>query len=92
MALKKFYRSTTDRRVAGLFGGLGEAFGVDATYLRLGFIVLALVTGVVPALIGYGLGWLITLEDPGAGNGTPEPGQAAANREEGAREPGNPAG
>jgi phage shock protein C len=92
MALKKFYRSTTDRRVAGLFGGLGEAFGIDATYLRLAFIVLALVTGVVPALIGYGLGWLITLEEPGAGSGTSEPGFSSTGREDGAREPGSPAG
>lgn len=91
MALKKFYRSTTDRRVAGLFGGLGESFGIDATYLRLAFIVLALATGVFPALIGYALCWLITLEEPGAGNGTTEPGSAAANREEGTRNPGNPA-
>lgn len=92
MTLKKFYRSTSDRRVAGLFGGLGEAFGIDATYLRLAFIVLALVTGVVPALIGYGLGWLITLEEPGAGNGTSEPGFAASSREDAPREPGSPAG
>jgi phage shock protein C len=62
MALKKFHRSLTDRRVAGLFGGLGEAFSVDPTYLRLAFVLVAVFTGVFPALIGYLVGWLITPE------------------------------
>lgn len=62
MALKKFQRSLTDRRVAGLFGGLGEAFSVDPTYLRLAFILVAIFTGVFPAVIGYLIGWFITQE------------------------------
>ena len=64
MPLQKFRRSRTDRKISGLFGGLGDAFGIDPTYLRLGFVLLALVTGVVPALIGYAIGWAITLEGP----------------------------
>lgn len=64
MALRKFQRSLEDRRVAGLFGGLGETFGVDPAYLRLAFILLAVLTGVVPALIGYVIGWVITPEGP----------------------------
>ena len=79
MSLKKFHRSLEDRRVAGLFGGLGEAFSVDPAYLRLAFVLVAIFTGVVPALIGYLVGWLITPEgsaregengrDGGAGSG-----------------------
>jgi len=67
MTLPKFRRSVTDRKIAGLFGGLGDAFRIDPTYLRLAFIVIALVTGVVPALIGYVLGWAISQEEPPAG-------------------------
>lgn len=68
MTLQKFRRSVTDRKIAGLFGGLGDAFGIDPTYLRLAFIVIALVTGVVPALIGYVVGWAISQEEtPAAG-------------------------
>lgn len=62
MAIKKFHRSLEDRRVAGLFGGLGKTFHIDPAYLRLAFILLAVLTGVVPALIGYVVGWLITPE------------------------------
>lgn len=71
MALQKFRRSTTDRKIAGLFGGLGDSFGIDPTYLRLGFVFLAVVTGVVPCLIAYAVGWAITLEGPVEG---PNPG------------------
>ncbi len=70
MALKKFHRSLTDRRVAGLFGGLGEAFSIDPTYLRLAFILIAIFTGVFPALIGYLIGWFITQEGPARENGS----------------------
>lgn len=76
MSLKKFHRSSQDRRLAGLFGGLGEAFGVDPAYLRLAFIVFALITGVVPAIIGYAIGWLITQEEPAGGGGEAHDGQS----------------
>ncbi len=74
MALQKFRRSTTDRRIAGLFGGLGDSLQIDATYLRLGFLLLAIVTGVIPCVIAYVIGWAITLEGPADGGGTPETG------------------
>lgn len=69
MAVRNFQRSLDDRRVAGLFGGLGESFGLDPAYLRLGFILIAVLTGVVPALIGYAIGWAITPEGPSRGDG-----------------------
>ena len=64
MALQKFRRSTTDRRIAGLFGGLGDSLRIDPTYLRLGFLLLAIVTGVIPCVIAYAIGWVITQEGP----------------------------
>lgn len=78
MSLKRFQRSSVNRRVAGLFGGLGEAFGVDPAYLRLAFILFALLTGVVPALIGYGIGWIIT-PDQASGDAPENP--PAENRD-----------
>jgi phage shock protein C len=69
MALPKFRRSPTDRKISGLFGGLGESFGIDPTYLRLAFVLLALVTGVLPAIAAYAIGWLVTTEGPAGGAG-----------------------
>jgi phage shock protein C len=38
--MKKLYRSNTQRMVAGVLGGLAEYFNMDATILRLIFVVL----------------------------------------------------
>jgi len=40
----KIYRSTYDKKLTGLCGGLAEAMSVDATLLRIVAIVLAVVT------------------------------------------------
>ena len=32
---KKIYRSTTDKKLAGVCGGLAEYFGIDSTIIRL---------------------------------------------------------
>lgn len=43
--VKRLYRSTSDRMFAGVCGGLGEYFDIDATILRLLFVFGAIVTG-----------------------------------------------
>jgi phage shock protein C len=47
---KKLTRSTTDRKVAGVCGGLADYFGIDPTVTRVGFIVTTLFTGGAAAL------------------------------------------
>lgn len=42
---KKYYRSQKDRKITGVCGGLSEYFGFDSTFVRLGFILLALLAG-----------------------------------------------
>ncbi|MHB1340627.1 MAG: PspC domain-containing protein [Coriobacteriia bacterium] len=41
---KKLYRSRTDRMVAGVCGGLAEYFDVDPTLVRVGVVLVALLT------------------------------------------------
>jgi phage shock protein C len=48
---KTLYKSTTDRRVWGVCGGLAEYFDVDAALVRLLFVVFTLMGG--PGLIVY---------------------------------------
>jgi phage shock protein C len=43
--IKKLYRSTSDRMVAGICGGLGDYFGIDSTLVRLIFVFGAIFTG-----------------------------------------------
>jgi phage shock protein C len=62
--MTKFYRSRTNRKIAGVCGGVGEMLDVDPTIIRLVFVVLGLATGVVPFLVGYLLSWWIVPEPP----------------------------
>lgn len=43
--IKKFYRSSADRVIWGVCGGLGEYFGIDSTLIRILFIILSLGSG-----------------------------------------------
>ena len=57
--MKKIYRSQKDKKIAGIFGGLGELFSIDPTLLRLAFVFIGLITGAFPAIIAYLVGWVI---------------------------------
>ncbi|MBD8868597.1 PspC domain-containing protein [Nocardioides donggukensis] len=54
-------RSRTDRRVAGVAGGLGRHLDIDPIILRVGFVVLAFFGGA--GLLLYAAGWLLLPED-----------------------------
>lgn len=41
----QLYRSTTDKVVGGVAGGIAESFGWDPALVRLGFVLLALAHG-----------------------------------------------
>ena len=43
--MKRLIRSTTDRKLAGVCGGIGEYFGVDPTMVRIGWVVFCLLGG-----------------------------------------------
>ena len=49
--------SVTDKKFAGVCGGLAEYFGVDATLVRLISVVLTLLGG--SGLLIYGIAWII---------------------------------
>lgn len=44
-------RSSTNRMLAGVCGGLGEHFGIDSTWIRLAFIFLMPFTYFLPILV-----------------------------------------
>lgn len=60
---KRLYRSTQDRMIAGICGGLAEYFDIDPVIVRIVFIVLALAGG--PGLLAYIILWIIVPKDPG---------------------------
>ena len=54
---RKLRRSSTDRMVAGVLGGIGETYGINSTLLRILFVASVLLPG--PQLIFYFVMWLI---------------------------------
>ena len=57
---RRLTRSTTDKKIAGICGGLAEYFGVDATPIRLLWVILSILCGaVVGGVIAYVIAWLI---------------------------------
>ena len=51
--MKKLYKSNTNKVFAGVIGGIGEYFDIDPTILRLSYVLISILTGLFPALIGY---------------------------------------
>jgi len=54
-------RSATDRKFAGVAGGLGRYAGVDPLIFRILFVVLAVFGG--SGILLYALGWLLIAQD-----------------------------
>jgi len=62
--MKKLYRSDKDKMIAGICGGLGEMSNFDPTLLRLAFVFIGLLSGVIPVLVAYIVGWIIIPINP----------------------------
>jgi len=60
---KRLYRSRTDRKIAGVCGGLGKYFNMDPVIFRI--VWVALVLGFGAGLIAYLIFWLVVPEEPG---------------------------
>ncbi|MGF1503534.1 MAG: PspC domain-containing protein [Anaerolineae bacterium] len=63
---EKLTRSTSDRWIAGVAGGMADYFGLDPTVMRIIFIVLGLITTGFPVLIAYIIMWVVIPEDTAA--------------------------
>lgn len=57
--IRRLYLSETDKKIAGVCGGIGERFEVDSTIVRLAAVFLALVTAIFPVVITYFIAWAI---------------------------------
>lgn len=64
-AVKKLYRSTKNRMLGGVCGGIAEYFGCEPTLIRLIYVALSLFTVAFPGIILYIICLLIIPNDPG---------------------------
>ena len=62
--VKRLYLSTKDRQVSGVCGGLGEYFDIDPSVVRIGWIILTILTGIVPGIIAYIVAAIVVPKTP----------------------------
>ncbi len=60
--VKRLYRSTADRYVAGVCGGLGEYFEIDPAFIRILFVLLTFASGF--GLLAYLIIWITVRRRP----------------------------
>lgn len=63
VVLKKLYRSSRDKKLFGLCGGLAEMLNVDATLMRILLIIVTIISGGAVILI-YILAALVVPKEP----------------------------
>lgn len=67
MANKKLYLSDTDKKIAGVCGGIAEYFGIDATIVRIALVVFVALGG--SGLLLYLIAWAVMPgRNPGDGD------------------------
>ncbi|TFG87280.1 MAG: PspC domain-containing protein [Chromatiales bacterium] len=56
----RLYRSSKDKMIAGVCGGIAEWLDWDPTVVRLTYIVLSLLSAAFPGILVYLILWLVT--------------------------------
>lgn len=62
--MKQLYLSSTNQRLSGVCGGLGEYFDIDPTVIRLLWVIGTLVTGLAPGIVAYVLAVILIPRNP----------------------------
>ncbi|PKP21923.1 MAG: PspC family transcriptional regulator [Bacteroidetes bacterium HGW-Bacteroidetes-20] len=60
MSYKRFLRSKTDRKIAGVCGGIAEYFNIDSTLIRVLFAIAVIMGG--GGILIYLITWILTPE------------------------------
>ena len=53
METKKKLTRSKDRILAGVCGGMAEYFGIDATIVRIGYVLISILSAAFPCIIVY---------------------------------------
>jgi phage shock protein C len=73
MQQRQLTRSETNRRIAGVCGGIAEYFGIDPLLVRIGFLIAAFMGW---GLLVYAVLWIV-LPRGQAGGAPPPPGRVS---------------
>ncbi len=70
--MERLYRSSTQRILGGVCGGLGEYFNIDPTIVRVIYAIITVATAGVIGVVLYLLLWLIVPAEASLGKSTRE--------------------
>ena len=65
--MSKLYRSTDNRKIAGICGGIGELLNIDPTIIRLLLVFICIATAIMPLVLTYIIAWFVIPEKPSNG-------------------------
>ena len=57
--MKKLRRSNKYRMIAGVCGGIAEYFNLDPTIVRIGYVLLSILSAAFPGILVYLIMWVI---------------------------------
>ncbi|WP_162340678.1 PspC domain-containing protein [Cyclobacterium salsum] len=60
---KKFHRSTQNKLIAGVCGGLANYLDWEADKLRIAYVLISLLSAAFPGLLVYLILWFVIPED-----------------------------
>ncbi len=75
---ERLYRSRDDRFIAGVAGGLADQLGLDPSLVRVTWVILAIVSGGLLALVYLVMMFVVPEEPDGADAPAPPPSEPAA--------------
>lgn len=61
---KKLYLSDTDKKIAGVCGGIAEYFEVDSTLIRLAWVLITIFTALFTGVLAYIIAALVMPHRP----------------------------
>ena len=59
---RQLTRSATDRRIAGVAGGMAAYFGMDSTLVRVAWVIFGVMAGT--GILAYVILWVVIPEGP----------------------------
>ena len=64
MPHRRFLRSRKNKMIAGICGGIAETWDIDPTVIRLITVFVCFLTGLLPGVLIYCIGWAIIPQQP----------------------------
>ena len=62
--MKRLYLSSTDKKLSGVCGGIAEYFAIDPSLVRLAWVILTILSGIVPGIIAYIIAAIVIPQRP----------------------------